>query len=164
MAGKTSVGAELVATRARHLLATKQTVQAQQILSKALDSIDNGISSHEDSVAVAWLHHLMGVATAQRLEALEGKEGTWLDTTRGRGITMLQQCAEEFLLSYQLCYPATPTSLLRETCLWLALLPPRAFGREWEEQGVGLSLHFQALSQHGTLAHQTVLSLGRKIR
>lgn len=146
------VRAELAGVHARYLLATKQPAQAQQILSDALAEVGstNEIRGHRDCFTFAWLHHCVGVAMAQQLEG----EEAWFSSSQGRGADMLGQCIEEFLLCYQLCYPATPTNLLRETCLWLGLLlgcPDHAH-------------HFQALSQHTTLAHQTVLSLGKKLR
>lgn len=142
------VRGELACGRARCLLLLQQPQPAQKILSNALAEIGSECKGHELSLVRSRLHYYMGVALAQKLEV--EREGVWLKET-GKGH---EDCVKEFLTSYQLCFPATPTILLRDTCLWLALLlgnPDHAH-------------HFLSLSQHISLTHQTALSLGKKLR
>lgn len=144
---------ELACARARYLLAKKEPVLTQQLLRVALEKAE-GVERHgyQFSLLLAKLHHYMGVALAQQLEDEAASDGeVWF-----RGGSVHQHCLEQFLCSYQLCFPVMPTILLRETCLWLALLLPDSDSEH--------SHHFLALSQHISLSHQTVLSLGKKLR
>ena len=147
------VRAELACARARCLLAGKQAMLTQQVLKATLTDIGRECRDHDSSLALAWLHYYMGVATAQQLEEEEAEqEGVWFEGTADSQLH--EQCVEEFMQCYQLCFPTMPTILLRETCLWLALLltePDHAH-------------HFMALSQHISLMHETMLSLGKKLR
>lgn len=151
---------ELVGVWARCLLAMKRHELARRILLEGLDELGPGgadeSSGYEQSIMLASLHHSVGVAFAQQLEAESGDKRVWFEMAQaqGRKSHLLEQCVEHFVMSYQLCFPATPTILLRETCLWLGLLlatPNHAH-------------HFLSLSQHISLAHEAVLSLGKKLR
>ena len=141
------VKAELACGQARCLLLFQQPQQAKKILSQALAESGSECKSHELSLVRPRLHYYMGVALAQELEVEQ--EGVWLNKTAGH-----EDCVKEFLTCYQLCFPAMPTILLRDTCLWLALL----LGNPYHTH------HFLSLSQHISLTHQTVLSLGKKLR
>ena len=147
------VAIELACARARYLLARKEPVLTQQLLRAALEKAEGfEQQGYQFSLLRAKLHHYMGVALAQQLEDEAACDGeVWFKDTGG---CVHQHCLDQFLCSYQLCFPVLPTILLRETCLWLALLLADS------EQ----SHHFLALSQHISLSHQTLLSLGKKIR
>lgn len=146
------VKAELVCARARCLLADRQAVLTQQVLRTTLADIGRECRGHESSLALARLHYYMGVALAQQLEEEEAEQdGVWFEDTSSH---LHEQCVEEFMMCYQLCFPTMPTILLRETCLWLALLLT----------GPDHTHHFLSLSQHIALMHETVVSLGKKLR
>lgn len=144
--------------RARCLLAKRCAVLAQKVLTDALAEVALERRGPELSLLLGELHYYMGVALAQQLEdealtqQLEGEgERTWFEVAEG---PLYEQCIEEFMTCYQLCFPVMPTILLRETCLWLSLLLPNTDHAH----------HFLSLSQHISLMHQTVLSLGKKLR
>jgi hypothetical protein len=119
-------------------------------LRPAIDAIGKAWRDHKPGLLKAQLHHYVGVALAQQLEERSEKEGVWFeDESDG----LLEQCIDNFLQCYQLCFPSMPTILLRDTCLWLALLL----------RGVSAH-HFLSLSMHIGLMHKTLLSLGKKLR
>ena len=143
---------EVACVWGRCLLAEGEFVLAQQKLREGLDKFgDENLAEnrvYEMGVVLAQLHHYMGVALAQQLSQLDGKKGAWFEAgTKG-------DCVKEFLVSYQLCYPATPTILLRDTCLWLALLLTQHDHAH----------HFLSLSQQLSFTNQTFHALGKKIR
>lgn len=145
------VKAELMCARARCLLADMQAVQAQQVLTTTLADIGTQCRDHESSLVLARLHYYVGVALAQQLEEETRQEGVWFENTSSH---LHKQCVEEFMTCYQLCFPMMPTILLRETCLWLGLLLTEPDHTH----------HFLSLSQHIALMHDTVVSLGKKLR
>lgn len=63
---------------------------------------------------------------------------------------------EHFLTAYQLCFPTMPAFLLRDTSRWLTLL--------LSGNSPDVASHFLALSMNVTLTHQTIYSLGKKIK
>ncbi len=145
---------EVACMQGRYLLAAREPLLSQQTFQQALaefgseDLEEN--RGHEVSVMLAQLHHYMGVALGQRLEG--ECEGVWFNQCGND--PLLANCVQEFLTSYQLCYPATPTILLRDTCLWLALLLTQHDHAH----------HFLSLSQHLAFTNQTLHAIGRKIR
>jgi len=151
-----TIKAELLVVWARSLLHMRRPELAQHILLECVSDLqDVGVrGGYSRSVVLANLHHYVGVAFAQQLEVEAGGEGLWFSRTRGKQADLLDSCVEHFLASYQLCYPATPTVLLRETCLWLSLLVARSDHFH----------HFLSLSQHLSLAQEAVVSLGKKLR
>ena len=144
---------EVACARAQCLLILRQPELAKCVLSEALVEIENGID-YKTRLILAELHHYMGVALLQLLENAKPDvlEKVW--SGKGCRNQLLNKCIEEFLTSYQFCYPVVPTILLRETCLWLALLLNQPCHTH----------HFLSLSQQISLSHQTVLALGKKIR
>lgn len=146
------VKSKIACARARCLLAGRQTMLAQQVLKAALMDMETEPGDHYWSLVQAELHYFMGVATAQRLEEGAEQEEVWFEGTLDTQLH--KQCVEEFMQCYQLCFPVMPTILLRETCLWLALLLAEPSHTH----------HFLSLSQHIALMHETILSLGKKLR
>ena len=63
---------------------------------------------------------------------------------------------EHFFIAYQMCYPSMPALLLRDITRWLALL--------LSGDSSDIASHFLALSMNITHTHQTVYSLGKKIK
>lgn len=63
---------------------------------------------------------------------------------------------EHFFIAYQMCYPSIPAFLLRDISRWLALL--------LSSDSPDVANHFLALSMNVSLTHQTIYSLGRKIK
>lgn len=140
---------ELACATAKCLLVKRRALLAQKLLTDALLDIASECRGVEFSLVLARLHYCLGVALAQQLE--DEVEGVWFEDAEG---PLHEQCTEEFMMCYQLCFPLMPTVLLRETCLWLSLLLAEP----------GHAHHFLSLSQHISLMHQTVLSLGKKLR
>ena len=142
------VMAEIDLAEVRHLLEERKCLLARQVLKATQADIGRECRDYGSSLVQAWLHYYMGVAIAQQLEEGAEQESVWFESVES------QQCVEEFMLSYQLCFPVMPTILLRETCLWLALLlthPDHAH-------------HFLGLYMHISLVHETVLPIGKKMR
>ena len=65
---------------------------------------------------------------------------------------------EHFVTCYQLCFPTLPAILTREVCQWVGLLVRGVGGAE------EVVAHFVNAGMNCTLTHQTVYSLGKKIR
>ena len=145
------VKAELACAKAKCLLDERKSVLAQQVLNAALADVGSECRDYGFSLVRAWLHYYMGVAIAQQLEERVKLEVWFKNTSNSQ---LHRRCVEEFMQCYQLCFPVMPTILLRETCLWLALLlvkPDHAH-------------HFLSISMQTSLVHEMMLSLGKKLR
>lgn len=141
---------ETACVRGLCLLSDKDPHHAVSILEQGLLAMNTAtgtdyISSH----LLANLHYLVAQAELQQLEADHLEVGMWPDEPR------LEKTVEELMLSYQLCFPAMPAVLLRDTSLWLGTLLEQP----------DLAHHFLSLSQQISLTrHRTLLTVGSKIR
>ncbi len=155
---------DVACTRALTCLSVRRPQDIEEVVLEALGHLDKG---EEPGVARGYmygyvlgrLHYFYGLGIIQTLEikqpellkkACLGEGGNG----RSQGHRLLKKSIDEFLLSYQYCFPLMPALLLRDTCQWLGVLL----------QEMNHAHHFLSYSQHISLSHQTALSLGDKIR
>ncbi len=169
------VCSDIASLRAECHLLLWQPDQAITLLDESIRCVESalsktkGVTSHKRGVAAqkkgvtcedhfqhrlirARLHFLKGKSLAQKINGnhshLADRE-TWLQPD-----PRVRQCWAEFRQCYELCFPVRPAVLLREACLWLALL-----SESCEDVH-----HYLTASQQISLSHTATQTLSTKIQ
>ena len=153
--------AEVACARAKCQLLLWKPDAARCVVMEALERLEEGkcrpcTHHHLLRLSLARLHFLSGQALSQIINGKHkaiAERGVWLSHGRGEGETV-KMCVDEFMYSYNLCFPVRPAILLREVCLWLSFL-----------SSVPEDVHhYLSIAQQVSLTHQTNIVLGKKIR